>query len=324
MTRTVSVAAGAITTITCASATNNGTLTSGVAASGASSSVPYTGGNGGTHGGQTVTSTGVTGLTATLTAGSFVSGAGSLVYNITGTPGSSGTASFALNIGGQMCTLTRTVAAPTVPNICNPSNPTAIVEVTNSTTGKIWMDRNLGANRAATSSTDAQSYGSMFQWGRGADGHQCVNRYAGDGVTTSGTTSTLSSTDNPGNGNFILAPSDPYDWRSPQNGSLWQGVSGTNNPCPSGYRLPTEAELAAERASWSSNGAAGAFASPLKLPLTGRRGGGGSVFLQDTYGNYWSSTLSEGDPRYLDLESSDANLYTQFRSLGMSVRCLKN
>jgi hypothetical protein len=58
---------GTISTITCGSATNSGTLTSGVAASGVSSAIPYTGGNAGTHSGQTVTSTSVTGLTAGVT-----------------------------------------------------------------------------------------------------------------------------------------------------------------------------------------------------------------------------------------------------------------
>ncbi|MDC1188889.1 fibrobacter succinogenes major paralogous domain-containing protein [Flavobacteriales bacterium] len=100
---------GTITGLTCGSSTDNGTLQVGVAASGVSSDVPYTGGNNGDHSGQTVASTGVTGLTATLTSGSFNCGSGSLTYNITGTPASSGTASFALDIGGQTCTLTRTV-----------------------------------------------------------------------------------------------------------------------------------------------------------------------------------------------------------------------
>ena len=60
---------GSITTLNCEGATTTGTLTAGKAASGVSSSVPYTGGNGGSYAAQTVTSTGVTGLTATLTAG---------------------------------------------------------------------------------------------------------------------------------------------------------------------------------------------------------------------------------------------------------------
>ncbi|WP_415326273.1 beta strand repeat-containing protein [Chryseobacterium sp. MMS23-Vi53] len=103
---------GAITALTCTSATNNGSLNAGSAASAVTSSIPYTGGNGGSHGGQSVTSTGVTGLTATLSAGSFANGNGSLTYTITGTPSAVGTASFALNIGGRTCTLTRTVTAP--------------------------------------------------------------------------------------------------------------------------------------------------------------------------------------------------------------------
>ena len=107
----VVVTPGSITTLNCAGATTTGTLTSGTAASGVSSSVPYTGGNGGSYAAQTVTSTGVTGLTATLAAGNFATGAGTLTYNITGTPSGAGTASFAINIGGRSCTLTRTVAA---------------------------------------------------------------------------------------------------------------------------------------------------------------------------------------------------------------------
>ena len=111
----VVVTPGSITTLNCAGATTTGTLTSGTAASGVSSSVPYTGGNGGSYAAQTVTSTTVTGLTATLAAGNFATGAGSLTYTITGTPASSGTASFALSIGGQPCTLNVTVAPITIP-----------------------------------------------------------------------------------------------------------------------------------------------------------------------------------------------------------------
>ena len=100
-----------IATLDCTRATNNGTLTQAIAASGVSSVISYIGGNGLSHTGKIVASTGVTGLTATLSAGTFAIGAGTLTYNITGTPVGSGTASFALNIGGQSCNLTRSVAA---------------------------------------------------------------------------------------------------------------------------------------------------------------------------------------------------------------------
>ena len=107
---TVNPPVGTIGSLNCGGATTTGALTSGIAASGMSTSVPYTGGNGGTHNGQTVTSTGITGLTATLPAGTFVSGSSNLSYAITGTPSGAGTASFALSIGGQSCTLSLTVA----------------------------------------------------------------------------------------------------------------------------------------------------------------------------------------------------------------------
>jgi len=324
---------GTISAINCGSATHYGDLTDGEAASGVSSSIPYTCGNSGDHDGQTVASTGVTGLTATLSAGSFACGADSVVYNITGTPTSEGTASFAIDIGGQTCSLTRTVTSSGVPNTCNPANTTAIVDVV-STTGKTWMDRNLGATRAATSSTDAQSYGSLYQWGRGSDGHQCVNRYAGDGVTTSSENVNNSSTDTPGHGDFITEGISPYDWRSPQNNSLWQGVNGINNPCPSGYRLPTDAEWEAERNNggtgfWGTgtlqNNAAGAYSSVLKLPMAGNRlRSNGSLSTVGASGNYWSSTVSGTSARYLNFSSSSASMGTGGRASGLSVRCLKD
>ena len=211
-------------------------------------------------------------------------------------------------------TATNSVGTSAASAASNSVTPTG--EVSNPTTGKIWMDRNLGASQVATSSTDAASYGDLYQWGRGTDGHQ---------IRTSPTTATLSTTDNPGNANFIMTSAAPNDWRSPQNDNLWQGVNGVNNPCPSGYRLPTDTELDAERASWSSNNAAGAFASPLKLPMAGYRvSSNGSLSSVGTFGDYWSSTVSGTSSRSLNFTSSNAGMDTLNRAYGFSVRCLKD
>lgn len=194
---------------------------------------------------------------------------------------------------------------------CNGS-PTAIVEVLNPTTGKVWMDRNLGATQAATSGTDVASFGDLYQWGRAADGHQCRN---------SATTTTQSTTANPGHGSFIEgAP----DWCNPQNDNLWQGVNGTNNPCPSGYRLPTEAEWEPERQSWSSNNAVGAIGSPLKLPVAGSRSFNGTPPGPGSFGIYWSSTVDGTNSRTLNFGSSNAAMDSSNRANGFSLRCLKN
>jgi len=188
------------------------------------------------------------------------------------------------------------------------------IDVT-SPTGEIWMDRNLGATQVATSSIDAASYGDLYQWGRGADGHES---------RTSSTTSTLSTTDNPGHGDFITDVLSPNsDWRSPQNDNLWQGVSGTNNPCPSDYRLPTEAELEAERTNWSTDDAAGAFGSPLKLPMAGFRYGSGAG-IPLSRGGYWTSTVSGTLSRRLGFSSSSGSMTSIIRSNGYSVRCIKD
>jgi uncharacterized protein (TIGR02145 family) len=319
-TLTRTVVAGTISALTCTSTSNIGILTAGVAASGVSSIIPYTGGNGGMHNGQTVTSTGITGLTATLTAGSFANGAGSLSYIITGTPSTSGTASFALNIGGQTCTLTRTVATlvsqyPTGSVFCT-ANPTAIVNVTNPTTGRIWMDRNLGATQVATSSTDANAYGDLYQWGRRSDGHQCRN---------SVTTATLSSVDQPANGNFILGPNTPFDWRSPQNNNLWQGLNGINNPCPIGYRIPTETEAIAEKTSWSGTNPTNAFSSPLKFTSAGYRSNTSGAALSNvgSWGFYWSSTINAGNSKTMTIGFGGGTTYSSYHAYGSSVRCIK-
>lgn len=189
-------------------------------------------------------------------------------------------------------------------------------EVTNPTTGRIWIDRNVGALQVATSSTDALSYGDLYQWGRAADGHE---------KRISTTTNVLSSNDNPGHGNFILTNNTPKDWRSPQNDYLWQGVNGINNPCPAGYRVPTSAEWTTEVASWSSKNSIGAFASPLKLPMAGYRdGSSGSVGGVGTYGSYWSSSIGSTASHSLNVNNNSASLYSYIRSLGYSVRCIKD
>jgi uncharacterized protein (TIGR02145 family) len=179
------------------------------------------------------------------------------------------------------------------------------------------MDRNLGASQMATSSTDPAAYGDLYQWGRRADGHQC---------RTSATTTTLSATDQPGNGNFILAPYIPYDWRSPQNANLWQGVNGVNNPCPVGYRLPTQTEINTERTSWSTNNSQGAFASSLKLPLAGYRDVGvASLNSVSTLGFYWTNSVSGlSDSIRLDFNSGSAGTNANPRGYGLSVRCIKD
>jgi uncharacterized protein (TIGR02145 family) len=194
--------------------------------------------------------------------------------------------------------------------------------VFNATTGKIWMDRNLGATRVATSITDTEAFGDLYQWGRGADGHQ---------LRASVNTHTLSTSDSPGNALFIANNnSPPSDWRKPQNDNLWQGVNGINNPCPAGFRLPTETEWIAEIASWSSQNAEAAFSSPLKLTVAGLRGAAfdgsvGSPSNSGVMGLYWSSSINGTGAMSIKLNRGNPTyLAKRDRYAGYSVRCIKD
>ncbi len=203
---------------------------------------------------------------------------------------------------------------------CDPANLT-IIETVTSTTGEIWMDRNLGASRVADSSTDSLAYGNFFQWGRFADGHQCRES---DKISVLASTA-ASSPDSVWYGKFIVGLSSPFDWLSTPNDSLWQGVNGVNNPCPNGYRLPNEAEWDAERESWGSNDLDGAFGSPLRLPVSGSRDvSSGAPFGVGSRGDYWSSSVSGANARFLLFNSSGAALLSDFRAGGRAVRCIKN
>lgn len=197
-------------------------------------------------------------------------------------------------------------------------------DVYNPQTGRIWFNRNHGAPRVAQSSTDYLSFGYLYQWGRGTDGHQVRDNW-------DDTTSVKSETDTPGHGHFILSPDEPFDWRSPQNSNLWQGVSGINNPCPSGYRLPTIEEWNQELSTWSSNDHIGAFNSVLKLPMAGDRGFSTGTPIGPPYwfSKYWSSSTTGTSVMVLHFVTApgmppSVQIMTTGRACGASVRCIKN
>ena len=201
---------------------------------------------------------------------------------------------------------------------------TAVVEVTNAA-GDIWMDRNLGASQQATSSTDALSYGDLYQWGRFSDGHQC---------RTSSTTTTLATTSFPNTGAvwdglFILQPDPPIDWLTSQDDGLWQGgVEDCNTPCPAGFRVPTKTDFTNEGLNWSSVDAAGAFASPLKFSLSEERDRATGTIVTSVSG-YWSST--QGPPSspetvyVLIIDNANTGINNwRGRANGYAVRCIKD
>jgi hypothetical protein len=190
-------------------------------------------------------------------------------------------------------------------------------------TGRIWMDRNLGASRVALSPTDNQAYGDYYQWGRPADGHEkhIVSGTAND-YTTVRSTSTV-----PVNNKYIFPSDGSWDWLVTPNNTLWTGVNAPNNPCPTGFRIPTESEWAAEAAVFTSNNVAGSYEAGygLKLTVAGMAGSPNNITAIGNYGQYLTQTAYDsGRVKYFGVISFvtwfDTNYY---KITGQSCRCIK-
>ena len=191
-----------------------------------------------------------------------------------------------------------------------------------------WLDRNLGALQVATNKNDYLAYGDLFQWGRAADGHEIINwTSASSGSplgsplysTTSGPCNSVN-TDTVPHSYFIKCNTHPYyDWRYPQNPNLWQGVNGINNPCPTGWRLPTQEELNTEVQTWTGITPVAAFNSALKIPSAGLRIDTNGSLMSNGIICIWTSTTDVTGSIHL----SNSGFFPYSRAFGMSVRCIK-
>jgi uncharacterized protein (TIGR02145 family) len=193
------------------------------------------------------------------------------------------------------------------------SVPTSTVFIA-SGISKVFLAHNLGADTALDPHTPVQGiHGNYYQWGR--------STIVADASTSSAAIGSWNTTS------------------SAANGAWADGSKTANDPCPTGYRVPTNAQWSSVDSynaqtttgtfsdSETNFGAArhfGAGANKLTLPAAGYRftSGNGALFNRGNFGYYWSSTVNGTLAGYLTFNSSDAYTNNFNRALGFSVRCV--
>ena len=199
--------------------------------------------------------------------------------------------------------------------------------VTSPYTGRVWLDRNLGATKVADSGTDSAAYGDYYQWGRAKDGHSS---------STSSATQIQSSDIVSGQGHFIYGWAD---WTTADSSGALRIAAwadgGKNDICPAGFSVPTEAELKKElkkanSAVYSVSDAASSF---LRIPAAGFRDSSASVAFKNKDADValWvrnTTTGRQGRSRKFSIinQGSVAGLTIgdAQRTLGLSVRCVRD
>jgi uncharacterized protein (TIGR02145 family) len=325
------VCPGTITSLNCSSATNNGILTATTATSSVTSVVSYNGGNGGVHNGQVITSTGVSGLLATLKTGAFSNGNGSLTYTISGTPLTSGTASFALNIGGKACVLTRTVSAAQTSGINFTSIGVPVGSFQNNMSDidgntyktvqigtQVWMAENLKVSKYNDGSTVPNvTEDSIWEYNKTG-----ASAYYNNDVANNVKYGKL------------------YNWFA-----VSKTTNNNKNICPTGWHVPTDAEWTVltdylggadvaggkmkevGTTNWGSPNTDATNISLFTGLPGGNRRGGGSFDLAGELGVWWSATQYDSSSaryRYLMNYSSLVDSSFDSKKKGLSVRCVRD
>jgi uncharacterized protein (TIGR02145 family) len=309
---------GRVSSLNCAGMQSSGQLYNGYA-SNFTISIPYNGGNGGPYSAATFSSSGVSGITAALAAGNFNNGAGSLNLVISGTPSSTGNATFQISIGGQSCSISLAVLTVT-----NPVDIDGNMYQTVTIGNQIWMKENLKVSKYRNGDPIPTNLDATW------------------GSTTSGA--------------YSIYNNDPANNTTYGKLYNWYAVADPRGLCPTGWQVPTDAEwyilenyldptvndpnangyrgtdvggkLKSVSSLWTSPNTGATNSSGFTAFPGGYRDGGGIFNLVGGYGIWWSSTESPSSSiawfRFLDGSAASSGRDLNPKTYGFSVRCLKD
>jgi uncharacterized protein (TIGR02145 family) len=304
----------------CAGVKIVGALTKDKVASNVTAKITYSGGNGKTYLTKSHTSTGVTGLSATLSAGTLANGEGTLVYTISGTPTTSGTANFAIALGGKSCTIAITV------------NDVA---------------QTIGKPGPNITDADGNSYKTVYigtqQW---MAENLKVSKYNDGTIIPNITDNTRWENNTTG----AWAYYDNNEVYNSKYGKLYNGYSispennGNKNVCPTGWHVPTDNEwtiltdyLGGESVAGGKMKEAGtikwnnpnkdATNTSLFSGVPGGTRDDDRISGAGKYGFWWSSSQFDASSIwYRHLYNDGSDIYKDYfnKRKGLSVRCLKD
>src|SRR5574344_1768854 len=176
-------------------------------------------------------------------------------------------------------------------------------------------------------------YGKLYQWGRkygqGYDGNDATTPSVVEGKPDK-LASAVANTFYKGWDNTI-APDGTWGTSDP-----WK-TKTTYDPCPTGWRVPTKAELEAllggtfpslvlynsQYGAWF-NGTTSPGTSGVFLPAAGYRLSDGDASGRGSFGLYWSSTPNGDNAYFLYFDNGNALMDINYRAYGFSVRCVKD
>ena len=191
-------------------------------------------------------------------------------------------------------------------------------------------------------------FGKMYQWGRkwGVGYNTTYDASVAD--KAEGGNITVAEANVPANANVFYMMSSgnnqshwftdaSFDnvWNA---GEIISPVKSAYDPCPDGWRMPTQAEMKAlvakksafvevdgQKGYWFSGSTAYAEGVPaIFLPASGDINNKCTAYNRNTYGRYWTSTVKETDNLiyYITFSSSAANVVRGGSVNGYSVRCV--
>ncbi|MBQ7811334.1 MAG: Ig-like domain-containing protein [Bacteroidales bacterium] len=207
--------------------------------------------------------------------------------------------------------------------------------------GVIWAPVNCGYE-PATADYKGYPYGKLYQWGRKhGQGYNSndASYPSGENLVEGPVMPSWGSSDTYKDAFFY----NSYDWCNTQIDDPWvdsEGKKTGKDPCPTGWRVPTYAELSAlcKNYSWlTKDNHAGCYfvgeytyiegLPQVFFPAAGHRDFDGFARYRGYGGQYWSSRPSSAGAyyaSYLDFDSRGANMssFCQ-RAYGDSVRCVQ-